>query len=75
MLMRRSAGLLSGLLLSACAPVPPLAGDPIAISEIVRRVKCEIWDSVPTPEGKYPTGPYQWLRDWTAKLIEVAPEF
>jgi hypothetical protein len=20
------------------------------------------------PQGKYPTGPYQWMRDWTAKV-------
>lgn len=57
-----------GLLLTGCATVPPLAGDPIEVSQIVQRVKCEIWDAVPTPQGRYPTGPYQWMRDWTAKV-------
>jgi hypothetical protein len=57
-----------GLPLCACAVAPPLADDAITISEIVQRVKCEIWDAVPAPQGKYPTGPYQWLRDWTAKV-------
>jgi hypothetical protein len=57
-----------GSLLSGCATTPPLAGDPIEVSQIVQRVKCEIWDAVPTPQGQYPTGPYQWMRDWTAKV-------
>jgi hypothetical protein len=64
----RTVGFLAGLLLSACASIPPLEDDAITIAEIVQRVKCEIWDSAPRPKGKYPTGEYQWLRDWTAKV-------
>jgi hypothetical protein len=59
---------LVALLLSGCAYVPPLVDDPITITEIVQRIKCEIWDATPVPRGKYPTGPYQWMRDWTAKV-------
>jgi hypothetical protein len=61
-------GLMAGLPLSACASIPPLEDDAITVSQIVQRVKCELWDAVPPPEGSYPTGPYQWLRDWTAKV-------
>jgi hypothetical protein len=55
-------------LLPGCAFVPPLVDDEITISEIVQRVKCEVWAAAPVPQGKYPTGPYQWMRDWTAKV-------
>jgi hypothetical protein len=55
-------------LFSGCAEIPPLVDDGITISEIVQRVKCEIWYATPLPQGKYPTGPYQWMRDWTAKV-------
>jgi hypothetical protein len=57
-----------GLLISGCTSVPPLAGDPIRVKEIVQRVKCEIADAIPKPKGQWPTGDYQWLRDWTAKV-------
>jgi len=66
--LRAAMGFWVGLLLSGCATVPPLASDPIEVSQIVQRVKCEIWDAVPVPQGQYPTGPYQWMRDWTAKV-------
>jgi hypothetical protein len=56
------------LLLISCSTVPPLREDGIAISEIVQRVKCEIAYAIPKPEGKWPTGRYQWLRNWTAKV-------
>jgi hypothetical protein len=39
---RRAAGISLGLILFGCASVPPLAGDPITIREIVQRVKCEV---------------------------------
>jgi len=57
-----------GLSSGGCAYVPPLHEDGIAISEIVERVKCELAIAMPKPEGEYPTGPYQWMRDWTAKV-------
>lgn len=63
-----AAAALLGLSASACTVVPPLAEDDIGVAEIVQRVKCEIWEAAPVPSGKYPTGPYQWMRDWTAKV-------
>jgi len=68
MYTRRATIFLFGFLLSSCASIPPLQDNAITISEIVQRVKCEIADAVPPPRGSYPTGPYQWLRDWTAKV-------
>jgi hypothetical protein len=64
----RLLGMASALFLSACGAVPPLAEDPIAIKEIVQRIKCEIWYAVPRGQGPWPTGDLQWLRDWTAKV-------
>jgi hypothetical protein len=55
-------------LCSACAVVPPLREDGVAISDIVQRVKCELAIAMPEPEPPYPTGRYQWMRDWTAKV-------
>jgi hypothetical protein len=58
-----------GILLAAgCATVPPLGVDEIAIGDIVQRVKCEIAYAIPDPRGPYPTGPYQWMKYWTAKV-------
>ena len=54
--------------IGGCATVPPLQEDGIAISEIVRRVKCELAFAVPEPEPPYPTGRYQWMSNWTAKV-------
>jgi hypothetical protein len=54
--------------LSACAVVPPLREDAISISAIVQRVKCEVAMAVPEPEPPFPTGRYQWMADWTAKV-------
>jgi hypothetical protein len=54
--------------LSGCAVVPPLNENGIAISEIVQRVKCELAIAMPEPEPPYPTGRYQWMGDWTAKV-------
>ena len=34
----------------------------------MQRVKCEIAFAIPKPKGRWPTGDYQWLRDWTAKV-------
>ena len=59
---------LLGLSASACTVVPPIAADDVVVAEIVQRVKCELWAAAPVPSGKYPTGPYQWMRDWTAKI-------
>lgn len=71
MVRTRIVGAIASLLgfsASACTVVPPLAEDDIGVAEIVQRVKCEIWEAAPIPTGKYPTGPYQWMRDWTAKV-------
>jgi hypothetical protein len=56
------------VLLTNCNTVPPLREDGVAISAIVRRVKCELAFAVPKPRGRYPTGPYQWMANWTAKV-------
>ncbi len=64
----RFAVVLMAVPISNCATVPPLSDDGIAIAEIVQRVKCELADAVPTPQPPYPTGPYQWMKDWTAKI-------
>jgi hypothetical protein len=64
----KGAGVALLLALTSCATVPPLSEDGIAVSEIVQRVKCEIWAAMPSPSGIYPTGAYQWMRDWTAKV-------
>jgi hypothetical protein len=52
---------------SGCTTVPRLDEDGIAVSAIVHRIKCEIAFAIPEPQGKYPTGPYQWTKYWTAK--------
>lgn len=54
--------------LVGCATVPPLPENGISVSEIVERVKCELALAVPDPQPPYPTGPYQWMADWTAKV-------
>ena len=55
-------------LVAGCARVPPLQEDSIAITEIVQRVKCEIAYAIPEPQPPWPTGAYQWMRSWTAKV-------
>lgn len=68
--MRRCGcvSIFSVLLLAGCVTVPPLEEDGIAIGDIVQRVKCEIAFAVPEPRPPYPTGRYQWMRNWTAKI-------
>jgi hypothetical protein len=56
------------LFLAGCAVVPPLQYDSVAISEVVQRIKCELALAVPEIQGQYPTGTYQWMRYWTAKV-------
>lgn len=51
-----------------CSTVPELEQDGVSISEIVQRVKCELAFAMPDPQPPYPTGHYQWTRDWTAKV-------
>jgi hypothetical protein len=53
---------------SGCTVVPPLKEDAVAVSAIVERVKCELAFAVPEPQPPYPTGRYQWMADWTAKV-------
>jgi hypothetical protein len=62
------ASIFAGLLISGCVTVPPLQEDGIAIGEIVQRVKCEIAFAVPEPQPPWPTGRYQWMKYWTAKI-------
>ena len=47
---------------------PPLQEDGVAVSDIVQRVKCELAYAVPDLRGKYPTGDFQWIKYWTAKV-------
>jgi hypothetical protein len=65
---RIATGIFCASLAAGCTTVPPLDVDDIAVADIVQRVKCEIAYAVPEPQGRYPTGPYQWMRDWTAKV-------
>lgn len=53
---------------TGCAVVPPLREDAISVSAIVQRVKCEVALAIPEPEPPFPTGRYQWMADWTAKV-------
>jgi len=53
---------------TGCTTVPDLEEDSVSISQIVQRVKCELAFAIPDPLPPYPTGPYQWMRDWTAKV-------
>lgn len=64
------AGILffAACMMIGCMTVPPLKEDGIAIGEIVQRIKCELAFAVPEPEGRYPTGRFQWMRYWTAKV-------
>lgn len=64
----RSVGFASIALVVGCTNIPPLKEDGVAISEIVERVKCEMAFALPPIEGSYPTGDFQWLRYWTAKV-------
>jgi len=57
-----------GICLVGCTTAPSLQEDGIAISDIVQRVKCEIALAVPEPRPPFPTGPYQWMKAWTAKV-------
>jgi hypothetical protein len=69
--VRRGIGVgaaLSSVWLAGCVLVPPLQVDGISIAEIVQRVKCEIAFAVPKPSGPWPTGPYQWMSGWSAKV-------
>ncbi len=68
--MRCLAGLtFAALCLGGCGSIiPKLEEDGIAISEIVERVKCELAFAVPDLRGNYPSGNYQWIKYWTAKV-------
>lgn len=66
--MRAGICIAFGLVLSGCAVIPTLEEDGIAISEIVQRVKCELAYAVPDFSGAYPSGDYQWMKYWTAKV-------
>lgn len=57
-----------GFCLGGCAFIPPLQEDGVAISDIVQRVKCELAYAVPDFNGTYPSGNYQWMKFWTAKV-------
>jgi hypothetical protein len=56
---------------SSCTTVPSLSeatgsrDSPIYISEVVKRVKCEIADRL---ADKVITDNYAWMKDWTAKI-------
>jgi hypothetical protein len=56
-------------LLAGCGfATPPIPYDGIAISEIVQRISCEIAYAVPDIQGPDPTGPFQWMKYWTARV-------
>ncbi|TWB93037.1 hypothetical protein FBZ93_11176 [Bradyrhizobium macuxiense] len=65
---RGAVALLGATAAVGCASVPELEQDGVSISEIVQRVKCELAFAMPDPQPPYPTGRYQWMRDWTAKV-------
>lgn len=66
--MRVIIAVACGLSVVGCAVIPTLEEDGIAIADIVQRVKCELAYAVPDFKGKYPSGDYQWMRYWTAKV-------
>lgn len=58
-----------GVGLSGCGVFTPhLHEDGFAVAEIVQRVKCELAYAVPDFGGRYPSGGYQWMKYWTAKV-------
>jgi hypothetical protein len=61
-------GAAAGCCLAGCAVTPPLQEDGVAISDIVQRVKCELAYAVPDFRGQYPSGGFQWMKFWTAKV-------
>ena len=61
-------GAVVGLCLGGCTTTPPLQEDGVAVSDIVQRVKCELAYAVPDLRGKYPSGNFQWIKYWTAKV-------
>jgi hypothetical protein len=67
-IMRAVIGISLGFLLAGCAVIPTLQEDGIAIADIVQRVKCELAYAVPDFSGRYPSGDYQWMKYWTAKV-------
>src|SRR5437660_1492156 len=58
----------TSIFLGGCSTVPQLEYEGAAIAEIVQRIKCELAFAIPLARGKYPTGPFQWMRYWTAKV-------
>jgi hypothetical protein len=66
--MRSMVAPVAAAAFSACTTVPMLEHDEVAVAEIVQRVKCELAFALPQAGGKYPTGQFQWLSYWTAKV-------
>jgi hypothetical protein len=66
--MRVGTSIALGSILAGCAVIPTLEEDGVAISDIVQRVKCELAYAVPDFSGQYPSGDYQWMKYWTAKV-------
>ena len=66
--MRAGISVTLGFLIAGCAIIPPLQEDGVAIADIVQRVKCELAYAVPDFAGTYPSGNYQWMKYWTAKI-------
>lgn len=67
--MRRSVFVLAfGVALGGCVNTPRLDLDGVAVSQVVQRIKCEIAYAMPDLEGTYPTGQFQWMQYWTAKV-------
>ena len=66
--MRVVMGIALCFALAGCAVIPTLEEDGVAISDIVQRVKCELAYAVPNLSGRYPSGDYQWMKYWTAKV-------
>ncbi|WP_210343182.1 hypothetical protein [Bradyrhizobium diversitatis] len=64
----RGLGLASLVCVASCTNIPQLREDGVAISDIVERIKCEMAFALPPIGGAYPTGDFQWLRYWTAKV-------
>ena len=58
----------AGVFVAGCATVPDLQYEGIEISQIVHRVQCELAFAVPEIDGKYPSGNFQWVKYWTAKV-------
>lgn len=67
--MRANLILPTVLLLVSCTSTPDVELDGVAVSEVVRRIKCELAIALPDVSEEYNPGKeFHWLKYWTAKV-------